>query len=383
MTDASSSTPGEQARHGKQGLLLGRIVGIPVYVASTWFVVAAVITVLFAPTVAERLPGVGPWRYAISLSFAVLLYLSVLVHELSHSLTALRLGLRVRRITLHLLGGASEMDQPRSPGTEFLVSFAGPAVSLLLAAGGYVLAGLLDPGTIAGLLVLLVAYANLLVGVFNLLPALPLDGGHVLAAAIWKIAGRRLTGVVVAAGAGRLLAVLLGASSLLPLLDGRSPDAFSVLVALMVATFVWVGAGQAVTAARVRERLGQASAGGLARRALLVRRDLPVSQAVADARAQAATALVVVDEAGQASGIVEESLLASTPEHRRPWITTGEVARDLHRGLVLDGRLSGDELLAALRRSPAPEYLVVQDGRVYGVLSAADVERAVTGPPGR
>ncbi|MDP9416612.1 MAG: M50 family metallopeptidase, partial [Actinomycetota bacterium] len=209
------------------GVLMGRIAGIPIFVTPTWLLVAVAITLSFAPS-EQRLPGLGDWRYAVSFAFAVLLYLSVLVHELSHSLTALALGLRVRRITLHLLGGASEIAQePRTPGAEFLIAFAGPAVSLVLAGVGYVAAQALDPAAVAGFLVLLLAGANLLLGIFNLLPALPLDGGRLLAAGVWKLAGRRLTGVLIAAAAGRVLAVLLLALPLLGLLRGGRPDPFS------------------------------------------------------------------------------------------------------------------------------------------------------------
>ena len=101
------------------GLLIGRPFGVPVYVSPTWFLVAALITYGFAPNVENQVPGIGQWQYAVSFAFAVLLYLSVLVHELSHTVVALRAGLPVRRISLYLLGGVSEIEKPApTPGRE-------------------------------------------------------------------------------------------------------------------------------------------------------------------------------------------------------------------------------------------------------------------------
>src|SRR5919197_5106455 len=131
------SGPGGYQQRGERdlagGWLMGRIFGVPVYVAPSWLIVAAAITYMFAPNVSAQIPQLGAGRYAVSLAYAVLLYLSVLVHELGHAVTAMRLGVPVRRITLQLLGGVTEMGgQARSPGREFLVAAAGPVLSLLL-----------------------------------------------------------------------------------------------------------------------------------------------------------------------------------------------------------------------------------------------------------
>ncbi|MDP9418449.1 MAG: site-2 protease family protein, partial [Actinomycetota bacterium] len=111
--------------------------------------------------------------------------------------------------------------------------------------------------------------------------------------------------------------------------------------------------------------------------------ELPLSEAVERARAGAAAALVVVDVGGRAVGIVDEAGVAATPPHRRPWVAAGAVSRGLHDGLVLSADLGGDDLLAAMRRSPAREYVVVEpSGELYGVLATTDVERAVLGRAG-
>ncbi len=206
MTDESSDDRGQRPedRATGNGILMGRPFGIPVYVAPTWFIVAALITVAFAPTVERELPSLGSIRYAVSFAFAVLLYLSVFVHELSHSVVALRLGLPVRRISLYLLGGVSEIEkEPQTPGREFLVAAVGPLLSLALGVVGFLFSRVLPGDTVIGFLMLELMWANFLVGVFNLLPGLPLDGGRVLRAGVWKVTGRPLTGTVVAAWSGR------------------------------------------------------------------------------------------------------------------------------------------------------------------------------------
>ena len=144
-------------------------------------------------------------------AFVVLLYVSVLIHELSHSLVARSYGLPVRRILLYPLGGFSEIErEPPTPGREFLVSAAGPALSLALAAAGLRPdargpGGHHRPVRWSSQL----AWANLVVGIFNLLPGLPLDGGRMLRAVIWKLTGRQSTATIAAAWAGRVLAVSL------------------------------------------------------------------------------------------------------------------------------------------------------------------------------
>src|SRR5215831_7511056 len=168
-------TPGEPRRPGpgpaepSPGIRLGRPFGIPVFISPYWFLIVGLFVFLYARGLYQSVPGT--LRYPVALVAVVLLYASVLVHELSHSLVARGFNLPVRRILLYPLGGFSEIEQePPTPGREFLVSAAGPAVSLALAAGAYALTRAVeDPGVVRDLVVQLF-WANLLVGVFNLLP---------------------------------------------------------------------------------------------------------------------------------------------------------------------------------------------------------------------
>src|SRR4051794_40935943 len=152
-----------QAREPRSpGVFMGRILGIPLYVAPSWFLIAAVFTVLVAQGLPNQFPDISTQgQYGAGALFVVLLYLSVLVHELSHSVVAKLLGLPVRRIVLLLIGGVSELErEPETAGREYLVAVAGPLVSLVLAGSGFAIEEALGGDSVVRLIVFQVAVAN-------------------------------------------------------------------------------------------------------------------------------------------------------------------------------------------------------------------------------
>jgi Zn-dependent protease/CBS domain-containing protein len=380
----ASTTPQKQKqpqrRDAGRGIVLARPFGIPVYISPYWFVIAGVFIFIYANDLASTLHG--STRFVVAAAFVVLLYLSVLVHELSHSVVARGFGLPVRRILLYPLGGFSEIEkEPQTPGRDFLVSAAGPALSLALAAVGYGLTHVVPAGTIGGTLVAQLMWANLVVGVFNLLPGLPLDGGRMLRAVIWKVTGRPGTSTIAAAWAGRVLALSLFVLVLAPPVEARiGGDMVTVVWLAVIAAFMWTGAGQAIKATRFRERLPALQARRLARKAVSVAADTPLAEAIRRADESKAGAVVVVDHDDKPIAILNETAVMATPEQRRPWIEAGTLARSLEPDLVLPADLSGMALLDAIRRAPATEYLLVEpSGHVYGVLATRDVDRAFAG----
>jgi Zn-dependent protease len=358
---------------------MGRPFGIPIYVSPTWFVVAIVITVMFEPQVAQRVDR--PVSYLVALTYAVLLYASVLVHEIGHSVVARCFGLPVRAITLHILGGVSEIEEePRTPGREFLVAAAGPLLSLALAAGGYALLLLVPMPDVTVLLVEALTLANLIVAVFNLLPGLPLDGGRLVRAAVWKITGRQRTATVAAGWAGRAVAVAVFVAGVALSATGDGGRWLTVIWAALVSSFIWVGAGEAIRVARVRDRIPLLNARALARRAVSVPQDTPLAEAVRRAQEAGAGAIVVVGRDDDPVGIVSETAVLATPEHRRPWVDAASLTRALGPGLILPADIAGEDLVAAIGRTPAGEYLLVEpDGRLFGVLAAEDVSKSFAG----
>ncbi|WP_109001855.1 site-2 protease family protein [Streptomyces rishiriensis] len=377
--------PPEQPRGG---LLMGRPFGVPVYVAPSWFLVAALITWVFGGQLDRVLPELGAARYLVSLFFAVAFYASVLIHELAHTVAALRFELPVRRIQLQFFGGVSEIEkEAETPGREFWLAFVGPLLSLALSGLFYLAMQPVERGTVPGVLLAGLMISNLIVAIFNLLPGLPLDGGRMLRAVVWKITGKPMSGTIAAAWVGRALAVsvLIG----LPLLtqsgalgtsaeDSVGMDTVTdALLAAILAAIIWTGAGNSLRMARLREHLPELRARTLTRRAVPVETHTPLSEALRRANDAGARALVVVDAHGEPLSLVREAAIVGVPEHRRPWVAVSGLAQDLTDGMRVSAELAGEDLLDVLRATPATEYLVVEEtGEIFGVLSAADVERA-------
>ena len=357
---------------------IGQIGGVDVLVRSSWLLVAGLISVMLAPAVEQVQPGLGGLKYVAGVAFAVLLYLSVLLHEMSHALMAKHYGLPVRSITLHFLGGVTHIEgEPDTPRREFGVSVVGPLTSI--GVGLVFLA--VRSATPEGLLMLAVeglVISNLIVGVLNLVPGLPLDGGRVLRAAVWKMTGNPHRGTIVAGWGGRLAAVVALAYPFLhAVVTGVPSDVTDYVFAFVIAAFLWGGATSAIVSAKVRSRLPALRARVLARRALAVPHDLPLAQAVERAQAEEAGSLVVLDANGRTSGIVNEAAVLATPEDRRPWLPVSAVARTLEPGLTLPADIAGEPLIRAMQANPASEYLLLEpDGRLFGVLVTEDVDRA-------
>ena len=357
---------------------IGSIRGIDVLVRSSWLLVAILIAFLLAPRIEEVAPGLGGWKYVAGVAFAVLLYLSILLHEISHALMAQRYGLGVRSISLHFLGGATEIDsETRTPGQEFKVAVVGPLTSLVVGAAALALLTVTPEGLL-DFTVWSLAWANLIVGILNLVPGLPLDGGRVLRAFVWKVTGNMHRGTIVAGWGGRVVAVaVLAWLPLSRIVFGLRPDIFDFAMAVIIAAFLWSGATASMVSARVRRRLPALKARPLARRVVAVWDEVPVAEAVRKAQESEAGAIVVHTGDDRLSGVVNEAALLATPEDRRAWVPVRDVARTLEEGLVLPADIAGEELILAMSHTPAEEYVLVEeDGSLFGVLATVDVDRA-------
>jgi Zn-dependent protease/CBS domain-containing protein len=359
-------------------LRIGRFLGVNVLVTYSWFLLAALIAYLMAPVVEEIEPGLGPWAYVAGLVIAVVYGFTILVHEAAHAIASRRYGHPVENITLHFLGGHTSIDGgSRSPMQEFVMSVVGPLASLAVAVVAWLL-WLVLPGGLIGLTIGTLALANLVLGVFNLIPGLPLDGGRVLKAIVWGATRNEVTGTIVAGWAGRVVAVLV---LFLPLISqrilGPTPGISQWIFSLVLAVFIWFGATAAMQGARLRRTLPSLVARQLARRTLAVPADLSIAEAVRRAQEAEAGSIVTVDPDGRPVGIVNEAAVLATPEERRPWVPASAVARSLVHGMTLPVGIAGEDLIRAITFLPAAEYLLLdEDGSIYGVLATADVDRA-------
>jgi Zn-dependent protease len=374
----SATPPEPRASSRPPGTLkVGTIAGSDVLVSSSWFLVAGLIAVLVAPLVDDVQPGLGSLKYLAGAAFAVLLYGSVLLHEASHAVVARRFGFTISSITLHFLGGMTSIEgEARRPREEFFIAVVGPLTSI--AVGLVALA--VHPFTPDGLLLLAVEgliFANLLVGVLNLVPGLPLDGGRVLKSAVWGLTGNMHRGTVVAGWGGRATAVAVLVWPLVQEpLTGAQPDVLDFALVLVIAIFLWSGATAAMTSARLRARLPRLVARDLARRTISVPADLPLAEAVRRANEAHAGGIVTLDPGGRPVGLVSEAALVATPQERRPWVPVSSVARTLEAGLRLPLEITGEDLVRAITSTPSAEYLLVHpDDSIYGVLATDDVDR--------
>jgi Zn-dependent protease len=366
--------------HPPGTIRIGQIAGVDVLITTSWFLIAALIAVVMAPRVEQAEPGLGAWKYVAGFAIAVVLYLSVLLHEASHAVMAQHYGHPVSSITLHFLGGMTAIEgEARRPREEFMIAVVGPLTSIAVG-GAALLLWLVTPDGLLALAVGVLAGVNLIVGVLNLVPGLPLDGGRVLKSAVWRLSGNVHRGTVAAGWAGRVVAVIALAWPLYQEpLTGVEPQLFDYVLAFVIALFLWTGASAAMQSARLRRKLPSLVARNLARRTLTVPDDLSVAEAVRRAQEDQAGSIVTVSSEGRPTGIVNEQALLATPDDRRPWMAVSNVSRPLEEGLTLPAGILGEELIKAITRLPAHEYLLVEeDGSIYGVLATADVDKAFT-----
>jgi Zn-dependent protease/CBS domain-containing protein len=187
-------------------LRVGSLFGIPFYINLSWFLILSLITWDYGNQLGLAFPGLGISAWLLGLVTALLLFTSVLAHELGHSFVAQRQGISVNSITLFLFGGlASLSEESKTPAGAFWVAIAGPVVSLALFGGLTAVGSFTGISGAAAAVIGLVASINLALALFNLLPGLPLDGGNVLKAIVWKITGKPYKGVAFASKAGQFL----------------------------------------------------------------------------------------------------------------------------------------------------------------------------------
>ncbi len=356
---------------------LVRIFGIPVHVPFSGVLGVAVLAYLWAPAF-DNGSGMSVW--AIALAFAVLLSLATLVHEFAHALTARALGFPVDRVVLQLLGGVTFFQRRReSAMSEAAIAAAGPIATFAVAGLAYVVTQVADPAGVTATLARALVWANVVIGVYNSLPGLPLDGGNVLRCLVWAVSGSQRTGTVAAAWLGRGLAVLtLALPLILAYAEVVQPDLLMFLVCGLLGAMLWSGATQQLNATVVLDRAAGLTAAGLARRAIPVDRDLPLAEALHRAAQAGAGALVVVDAAGLPVGIGQPDAISAIPEARRPWVCVGAVSRPIGERGTIGVQVAGRELLEQVSTSQAEELLVLDPyGLVYGVLVARDLDQAL------
>jgi Zn-dependent protease/CBS domain-containing protein len=364
-------------------LSLGRIAGVKVGINWSALAIVALIVVGLAT---DLLPNEYPNRstvayVAAALVAAVLFLASLLAHELAHAIVARRNGVEVESIVLWLLGGVAQLEgEPRTPGADFRIAVVGPLTSLALgavfAAIGAIAAALGAGGLAVGVLAYL-AGTNILLAVFNLIPAAPLDGGRVLRAALWRRSGNREAAAVTAARAGRFVGfAMVGLGLLQTLLTGTFSGVWLALIGWFLIS--------AATAEEQQARMGARLSG--VRVADVMTRDPVVADGTMTlhdfvdrlAMSHQFSSYPLVDRGGRLTGLVTLNRVRAVPTSRRPDTRLQDIAcppEDVPTARP-DEPLTA--LLARMRGCTDGRAVVVDEpGRVIGIVSSTDISRAL------
>ncbi|HWG89708.1 MAG TPA: site-2 protease family protein [Candidatus Thermoplasmatota archaeon] len=374
MDPTLAETPVPPAERPRGRLPLGRVKGIPLYAHWTFVLLLPVFVFLMAryfTGFGERTAGAQEYFWGAML--AVALFGSVLLHELGHSLTALRMGLKVRSITLLPIGGVSAFDHmPTKPKEEFLVTAAGPAVNFIigipLLAAWY--AGLIPRA--AGLwdeFLYWTAILNLSLGIFNLLlPAFPMDGGRILRSALASRMGLR-RGTEVAASVGRVMAFAMGLWGAFTLASGG-------WLLLLIAFFIFNGATAEEAGVRLRDTLGNLHVGDLMTRTVdTIPETASVEEAFHVMLRTKHLVLPLKDAAGNYTGYVHLNDLSRVPTPEHAWRPVADVAkREVFTAHESDPATAA---LETINRAGGEPLLVMEGHTLLGILTKTDLLRAV------
>ena len=348
----------------------------------SWFLIAVLITLTYAPAVQTRLPEVGVATFVIAFLAALLLLGSVFLHELSHALAARAVGTAPSRIVLDLWGGHTAFDtEMSSPGRSALVSLVGPGTNAAIAALGWLLLPAAPADGVSELLLLGLIYSNGFVAAFNALPGLPLDGGRALEALVWKATGDRSRGTLSAGWVGRAVALGLVLVTLVrPLVQGRTPDLITLVWVLLVAWMLWQGATGALAVARWRQRAPSVRVATLTRPAIAVPTGTVLGEALRRAAAAEVAEVVLIGPDGAPVGILDAEAISAVPEDRLELTPAEAVARVLPVMATVPRALAGEQLISHLQDRAHHEFAVTDEtGTVVGLLLARDVASSLTG----
>ncbi|MGL4881694.1 MAG: site-2 protease family protein, partial [Waterburya sp.] len=209
---------------------IGNLFGIPFFINPSWFFVLGLVTWSYGSNLTQfpELTGLMPW--VLGLVAALLLFSSVLAHELGHSFVAIAQGIPVKSITLFIFGGLATLEkESETPLQAFLVAIAGPLVSVLLFGLFSIMVVTLPLTAPLTAILSLLAYINLVLALFNMIPGLPLDGGNVLKSIVWKITGNPNKGVIFAGRVGQVIGWIAISTGILSILNISQVGSFWTL----------------------------------------------------------------------------------------------------------------------------------------------------------
>ncbi len=357
---------------------VGSLFGIPFYVNPSWFLVLGLVTFDFGSSLADIFPGLGA-ILPLLLGFfaALLLFGSVLAHELGHSLVAIKQGIEVKSITLFLFGGLASLEkESETPGEAFWVAIAGPAVSIFLFAL-FTAIGIFTniSGPLASIVGLL-ASINLILALFNLIPGLPLDGGNILKSLVWKITGNPYKGVVFASRVGQFVGWIAVGLGLLAIAGISNIGSFWTL---LIGWFLLQNAGRSAQSASLQETLQKLKAeDAVIPNSPIVSADLSLREFANNyiiGKAEWSNFLVT-DEAGKLLGTLLVEDMKTVPTSIWPTTPVRELMKPVEQSTTVQSNQSLLEVIALLEQKKITQVSVVREnGSLVGILEKTSIIR--------
>ncbi len=357
---------------------IGRIFGIDINVDSSWFLIFVLFSwVLAANYYPQGYPGWSTGLYwLIGILTSLFIFSSVLIHELAHSIAAIKQGEKVRNITLFILGGVAQItEEPKRPLQELVMSLVGPLTSFGLGFVFFILAlilrGIGDPlYAMASYLALI----NIILGIFNLLPGFPMDGGRVLRAIIWQVTGNLRQATRIASKTGQGFAFLLMVLGGIQVLRGY----LSGLWLIFIGWFLHSAAVRGYRRVMVEAVLKGVKAENLMTKDYQsVRHDLSVQKLVDDFILKKKERVFLVLEEDEVRGIVCLEDVKATPREKWSDETVEDIMTPREELMFVSPEADGNTILNSLTAKDIHQVPVLKDGKITGIICRSDILRFI------
>lgn len=358
-----------------KSIRLARVFGISIELDLSWFIIFfLVVWSLSRGYFPYYYPDISGERYVLmGVIAAFLLFMSVLLHELSHSLIALRNKLPISRITLFIFGGVAQMDEePKTPGVEFRVALAGPVCSLILMALFHFLSTLSSEGGEAFAVFSYASFINGFLAFFNLIPGFPLDGGRLLRSALWRFSGNFKSSTLIASRVGKGFAFFLMAAGFLQAMSGST---FNGLWLILIGYFLQNAAEGSYRQVVIKEFLAGLTVGKVMNRQVIsVTKDITIDKLVDDFFVTYHRNNFPVLDGERVIGIIRMSDVKKVPADERGAVTVAELMDEDISGHLIRATDVVEEILGMMVRDSLGWFIVIEgDNIVKGILTRSDI----------
>jgi Zn-dependent protease len=353
---------------------LGRILGIPIGLDYSWFLIFALITwsmaVGYYPAAYKNWPAVQYW--IVAAATAIMLFASVLLHELGHSAVAMYYKIRVRSITLYIFGGISQIEtDPTTATSQFWISITGPAVSFALAGFFFLLRSLLTAVEPLMALGTYLVYINIVLGVFNLIPGFPLDGGGVVRAVVWGMTHNLRRATLLAASLGRFIAYLFILFGVWQIFSGNSINGIWIA---FIGWFLETAARGQVQQLTFRDMLaGHTVSQAMNRQYAVISADTPLQRLVDDHILGGGSRSFIVKRSDKAVGLLTLPLIKEIPRSAWPTTTSAQAMIPIEQTKRVRPAAELWSALEEMDRDGVNQLPVMMEGQIQGMLSREDI----------